>query len=825
VGKILVLEVLLMTRTVYRLSLLLHFCLCAGVAQTAIDLRSQTKNVDYSQALYTKPVKVGTALPATCSPGEMFFQISGPLGQNLFGCVAQDVWVLQGNSSASNVGSSGIGLFDAKTGNDLQFRSLNAASNRVTLSLDAANRKVDLDVSAANVLAAGSLAQLGQRNYSDLLNIPATLVHMDRSNTYVGGVQDFGGATAFRVPSSPGLTLSAAGQIGYDSTSGTYKGYSGASPKTFAFTDSNITGNAATATALSATPSGCQAGQYATAISSRGDLTCSQIGYSQLSNVPSLFAPAAHATSHKHGGSDEIATAAPAANAIPKADASGKLASGWVSKQLALADLSDVASKRGNSTQVQMTTGAVASGDCAQFDANGNVVSAGAPCGGGSGSITIQNGGTLIGSRPKLNFAPGSNTTVAASDNGTDQITVTIDVATSQLQTKAEKNAANGYAGLDASAKILSAQIPDLSAAYQAVSAKNAPNGYAGLDASARIVKAQAPNGAVYTDASQSYAAGQKQTFVASATTAGANIACGPLPSNPATGDIACDSASGNALKIWNGTTWVASGSGSGAPNVSGATVKDTPRFNNTGDLTAISPELVYSLKDDFMTGATSTTANIGELPWRVTNISAGTCTANVTASATNHPGILRVLTDSTATHDCALYFGSGLAGIPNLQSLTSLGDWDLYQIFTPAVSTTGLSVYMGFQNALNGLGSAVSDGIWLRYVNGTDTNWTYEVRAASSSTTFATSTAPAVGTWVKFHVWHRTSGVGGNPTLYLSIDDGQQKTFCSSGCDYPYTAVPTTTMQFAQTHRMTSGSTAIGVDYDYFLFSARVTR
>lgn len=41
-------------------------------------------------------------------------------------------------------------------------------------------------------------------------------------------------------------------------------------------------------------------------------------------------APVAHATSHKHGGSDEVATATPTANAIPKADASGKLDS-WIS--------------------------------------------------------------------------------------------------------------------------------------------------------------------------------------------------------------------------------------------------------------------------------------------------------------------------------------------------------------------------------------------------------------------------------------------------------------------------------------------------------------
>jgi hypothetical protein len=37
-----------------------------------------------------------------------------------------------------------------------------------------------------------------------------------------------------------------------------------------------------------------------------------------------------HAASHQHSGNDEIATATPAANAIPKADANGKLENGWL---------------------------------------------------------------------------------------------------------------------------------------------------------------------------------------------------------------------------------------------------------------------------------------------------------------------------------------------------------------------------------------------------------------------------------------------------------------------------------------------------------------
>lgn len=40
--------------------------------------------------------------------------------------------------------------------------------------------------------------------------------------------------------------------------------------------------------------------------------------------------PSAHTTSHQHGGSDEVATATPAANAIPKAGAGGTLAIGFI---------------------------------------------------------------------------------------------------------------------------------------------------------------------------------------------------------------------------------------------------------------------------------------------------------------------------------------------------------------------------------------------------------------------------------------------------------------------------------------------------------------
>jgi hypothetical protein len=53
------------------------------------------------------------------------------------------------------------------------------------------------------------------------------------------------------------------------------------------------------------------------------------------------------------------------------------------------------------------------------------------------------------------------------------------------------------------------------------------------------------------------YTAGARQTFLASLTGAGIQIAPGPLPSVASAGDMAVDSAASNQLKIYNGNAWV----------------------------------------------------------------------------------------------------------------------------------------------------------------------------------------------------------------------------------------------------------------------------
>ena len=83
-------------------TLLIALAALSAAAQTRIDLRTQAKQVDFTEAASTKPVKMGTVLPAACSVGELFFKTNAPAGANLYGCAATDTWKPQGGISSDN---------------------------------------------------------------------------------------------------------------------------------------------------------------------------------------------------------------------------------------------------------------------------------------------------------------------------------------------------------------------------------------------------------------------------------------------------------------------------------------------------------------------------------------------------------------------------------------------------------------------------------------------------------------------------------------------------------------------------------------------------
>lgn len=100
-----------------------------------------------------------------------------------------------------------------------------------------------------------------------------------------GDSLDAGSADFLRVPTSAGAAPTVSGRIAYDSTANAWEGGVNGVNKTFAMTDSNITGNAATATALAGNPTDCAANEFATTIAASGNLTCAGIVDADVPNT------------------------------------------------------------------------------------------------------------------------------------------------------------------------------------------------------------------------------------------------------------------------------------------------------------------------------------------------------------------------------------------------------------------------------------------------------------------------------------------------------------------------------------------------------------
>jgi len=60
--------------------------------------------------------------------------------------------IVQEGTTASNVGSGGVGVYKQKTGLDLEFKNINAGSTKITVTDDTDDNEVDIDVAVANLI-------------------------------------------------------------------------------------------------------------------------------------------------------------------------------------------------------------------------------------------------------------------------------------------------------------------------------------------------------------------------------------------------------------------------------------------------------------------------------------------------------------------------------------------------------------------------------------------------------------------------------------------------------------------------------------------------
>jgi predicted nucleic acid-binding protein len=283
---------------------------------------------DASGAATTKPAKSGTVLPASCGVGEQFFMTSATAGQNLYLCATANTWTQLvgtgggGANTASNLGTAGVGPFDGITGANMGFRNVAPASGKISVSLDPVNKLIDLDAveSAFTLSNLGGTLGVGQGGTGATTAAGArgnlAVPGLSTTNTYPSGTtQTFAGALVAggsdrTAPIKTGTTLPTTctqGDVYFkaDETAGQNLYFCTATNTWTKMAGSGVCGSSGQ---IIVNASGACAGE-------------SQITASQL---------VAHAATHQNGGTDEISTATPAANAIPKAGTGGTLVAGWI---------------------------------------------------------------------------------------------------------------------------------------------------------------------------------------------------------------------------------------------------------------------------------------------------------------------------------------------------------------------------------------------------------------------------------------------------------------------------------------------------------------
>jgi hypothetical protein len=72
---------------------------------TQLDLRMQSRDVDFSGSSATKPFKSGMGLPSSCGQGEMYYRLDATAGMNVYGCTTSNSWTLEQGPPAASMAS------------------------------------------------------------------------------------------------------------------------------------------------------------------------------------------------------------------------------------------------------------------------------------------------------------------------------------------------------------------------------------------------------------------------------------------------------------------------------------------------------------------------------------------------------------------------------------------------------------------------------------------------------------------------------------------------------------------------------------------------
>jgi hypothetical protein len=223
------------------------------------------------------------------------------------------------------------------------------------------------------------------------------------------------------------------------------------------------------------------------------------------------------------------------------------------------------------------------------------------------------------------------------------------------------------------------------------------------------------------------------------------------------------------------------------------------------------------NLYDDFCGNTPSVTATIGQLGWDKTIIVGGTNPVAAVASVAAHPCLITLTTAATSTDGVGISLGNAVGVLFPGNSANWQAEW----IFEVNQIATG-SYRVGFAT-VDSATAIPTNGVYMRFLNGTDTFINLCSDTASSETCGATTITPTAADYL--HVT-MSSSVTGNIVLTvkdLTTPASSTITVCASGCTV--TATPPTVVLSPWFSIVSTSNTAEVLTVDYFGYQQILAR
>lgn len=204
---------------------------------TQVDLRLQSRDVDFSGASATKPFRAGSGLPSTCGQGEMYYRLDAAAGMNVYGCTATNSWTLEQGPPAASMASQ-LGDFAMSRTSATTLAIGANCSTTTPCAVRFGSLVYSFGSGATATISAGSGLALMYISSAGALTVGSNVTASCSS-----GCTAVSGVTAFPVDAIPLFTWSA--------TSGTWDASGGVDQRAFLSSKSVTAGTGITTTEVS----------------------------------------------------------------------------------------------------------------------------------------------------------------------------------------------------------------------------------------------------------------------------------------------------------------------------------------------------------------------------------------------------------------------------------------------------------------------------------------------------------------------------------------------------------------------------------------------